>query len=167
MHLRTTFFAATLAALLLAATASPGVDAVCQHFGKKCDKSSPCCNNGYCDSRPSFCADGCDPANSYSEKSCYPRPGCVNFETSFDNPKKLINSVDYDANPNNYDFVSDFKPDYAAIKNGELQLDMKYNGDKKNEVGNFEGFGATATWTRLIEYGKVTAVIKSASVSKG
>jgi beta-glucanase (GH16 family) len=154
------------AALLLTATSIPGADAICEHFGKKCDKTSPCCKNGYCDSKPSFCADGCEPENSYSEKSCYPRPGCVNFETTFDDAKKLIQAVDYDANPNNYDFVSEFQPDHASIDNGHLRLDMKYS-NKKNEAGNYGGFGATVTWTRFIEYGKVTAVIKSASLSKG
>jgi hypothetical protein len=44
---------------------------------------------------------------------------------------------------------------------------MKYNGTRKNEAGNYGGFGATVTWTCFIEYGKVTAVVKSTSLSKG
>jgi hypothetical protein len=90
MQFATTFLICGLAALLFAATGIPGADVICEHFGKKCDEASPCCKNGYCSSKPSFCADGCDPENSYSEKSCYPRPGCANFETTFDDADKLI-----------------------------------------------------------------------------
>ncbi|KAI9598542.1 glycosyl hydrolases family 16-domain-containing protein [Syncephalis fuscata] len=157
---------AAVASLLFAASLTQ-VDAICKNFGAKCNKDSPCCLNGYCDSKPNFCAAGCDPENSYTTKSCYPKPACVNFETKFDNAKKLINANEYDANPNNYDWTSDFKPDYASINSNGLQLDMKYQGDKKNDAGNYGGFGATVTWTRLLEYGKATVVMKSASTSPG
>ncbi|KAI9598571.1 concanavalin A-like lectin/glucanase domain-containing protein [Syncephalis fuscata] len=156
------------ALLLVAATLITPADAVCKNIGKKCGKDSPCCSNGWCDSKLRFCAVNCEPENSFSPKSCIPTPDCVNFETSFGNAKKFVQLDDFNGNPNEIDFYSDFKPNNALINsNGEMQLDLKYKGDAKNEVGNYGGFGATVTWTRLMKYGKVTALVKSASTSPG
>ncbi|KAI8057697.1 concanavalin A-like lectin/glucanase domain-containing protein [Syncephalis plumigaleata] len=155
------------AASILLASSLTQVNAICKNFGSKCSEDSPCCLNGYCDSKPNFCAAGCDPENSFSPNSCYPKPACVNFETNFDNPKELVAAANYDGNPNNFDWTSDFEPNYASIGGSGLQLDMKYQGDKKNDAGNYGGFGATVTWTRYMQYGKATVVMKSASMSPG
>jgi hypothetical protein len=91
----------------------------------------------------------CDPAGSYSEKSCFPQAGCKNYNTQFGDAKKLTTLDNYDGNYQKYELYSDFQPNNALINsNGELQLDMKFQGDKKNEAGNYGGFGSTVTWTR-------------------
>ncbi|RKP25467.1 glycosyl hydrolases family 16-domain-containing protein, partial [Syncephalis pseudoplumigaleata] len=139
----------------------------CGELGRKCDKFSPCCSGGYCDSKLRFCAVNCDPENSYSAKSCFPRPGCVNFETNFGDAKKMTTLENYDGNYQKYELYSDFQPNNAHINgNGELQLDMKL-GTQKNKEGNYEGFGATVTWTRFMQYGRATVEMKSASLSPG
>ncbi|CAG8573908.1 7232_t:CDS:2 [Ambispora gerdemannii] len=133
---------------------------------KKCPKESPCCNNGWCSNNPRFCSTGCDPDNSYSSKSCYPTPYCVNLFDNFDAPK-MINANNFSGNPNNYDWTSDFTPDYASYSDSNLLLSMKYDGVNKNSVGNYQGFGSTVSSTRWMEYGWITAKIKTASSKLG
>ncbi|KAI8057669.1 concanavalin A-like lectin/glucanase domain-containing protein [Syncephalis plumigaleata] len=154
--------------LFLASALITTADAKCGEGGNKCDKFSPCCSGGYCDSKLKFCAVDCNSEGSYSAKSCFPRPGCKSYSTQFGDAKKLTPLDDYDGNYQKYELYSDFKPNYALINsNGELQLDLKYRGDQKNEAGNYGGFGATVTWTRFMLYGKATVEMKSASVSPG
>ncbi|CAG8635971.1 276_t:CDS:2 [Ambispora leptoticha] len=133
---------------------------------KKCPIESPCCNNGWCSNDPRFCSTGCDPDNSYSPKSCYPTAYCVNLYDDFNAPK-MINAQNYSGNPNTYDWTSDFTPDYASSSNSNLVLSMKYDGTHKNEVGNYQGFGSTVSSTRWMQYGWVTARIKTASSNLG
>jgi hypothetical protein len=66
-----------------------------------------------------------------------------------------------------YSWTSDFVPDYAQIKDGMLEVSMKYDGSKTNEAGNYAGFGSRVSWTRFMLYGKVTARIKTGSCALG
>ncbi|RKP22231.1 hypothetical protein SYNPS1DRAFT_26113 [Syncephalis pseudoplumigaleata] len=106
---------ASAALLLLASALITPADANCGELGRKCDKFSPCCSGGYCDSKLRFCAVNCDPENSYSAKSCFPRPGCVNFETNFGDAKKMTTLENYDGNYQKYELYSDFQPNNAHI----------------------------------------------------
>jgi beta-glucanase (GH16 family) len=145
--------------------------AACVNFSKtkNCPRDTPCCNNGWCSNDPKFCATGCEPENSYSEKSCYPQPGCVSLDEQFENSDALINLQDkeWDGNPNKHSWTSDFQPDNAQINDGMLEVSMRYDGTKKNELGNYAGFGSRVSWTRFMMYGKVTARIKTGSCGLG
>lgn len=44
---------------------------------------------------------------------------------------------------------------------------MYLNKNKTNEFGNYQGFGVTISTTRWMQYGLVTARIKTAGLSKG
>ncbi|CAG8483915.1 5237_t:CDS:2 [Funneliformis caledonium] len=142
------------------------VEAFCKNYGKICPEEAPCCNKGWCSNDPKFCSNGCEPQNSFNEKSCYPRPPCRNFEDDF-SKNRLVNANDFDGNPKSADWTSDFSPDYARYENGNLALDLKLDKTKKNDQGNYQGFGATVSTTFFMLYGTVTARIKTASTSKG
>ncbi|KAG9289944.1 hypothetical protein G9A89_010250 [Geosiphon pyriformis] len=143
------------------------VNAICQNFGKNCPEDAPCCNNGWCSNDPKFCSTGCEPGNSFSPKSCYPQPLCINQYDDFSKPS-LVPWQSFTGDPNQATWTSDFTPDYAAYTNdGQLALNMKYDGVNKNEKGNYQGFGSTVSSTRWLEYGTVTARIKTGSSTKG
>ncbi|KAJ2640533.1 putative glycosidase CRH2, partial [Coemansia sp. RSA 1694] len=57
-------------------------------------------------------------------------------------------------------YVSKFEPSNAQLSNSQLELTLVKQGDGK-------GFGAVVTGTRAIQYGTVTAVLKSGSTAGG
>jgi beta-glucanase (GH16 family) len=82
--------------------------------------------------------------------------------------KSLVNWFEWDNNVNTTRWTSDFKPDYASYDNsGNLALSLKYDDTKKNEQGRYQGFGSTVSSTRAMEYGIVTARIKTGSSASG
>ncbi|CAG8582023.1 3976_t:CDS:2 [Ambispora gerdemannii] len=122
------------------------VSAVCSNFGKNCPQDAPCCNNGWCSNDPKFCSTGCEPANSFSPKSCFPEPPCVSLYDDFSKPS-IVNWQNFSGDPTTVNWTSDFTPDYTS-----------YTSD---------GFGSTVSSTRWMEYGTVTARIKTGSTAKG
>ncbi|CAG8433699.1 10413_t:CDS:2 [Diversispora eburnea] len=148
-------------------TLASQVSAVCKYVGKKCPEETPCCNGGWCSNNPAFCSTGCQPENSFSPKSCYPKPGCRNFYDDF-SKDQIISINDYNGDPNSFKWTSDFVPDNHAIdKDGNLNLNMYLNKNKTNDFGKYQGFGVTISTTRWMQYGLVTARIKTAGLSKG
>ncbi|KAG9304784.1 hypothetical protein G9A89_016814 [Geosiphon pyriformis] len=143
-------------------------ESACKNFdsNKNCPIDSPCCNSGWCSNDPRFCSTGCEPENSFTPKSCFPKPYCVNMVENFDNPK-IVNIKNFNGDPIKYDWTSDFEPDYASFSGGNLLVSMKYDSVNKNSLGNYQGFGSTVSTTRWMEYGRVTARIKTASSNLG
>ncbi|KAJ2783726.1 putative glycosidase CRH2, partial [Coemansia interrupta] len=127
-----------------------------------CTASAPCYREGYCDSGPMFCMWSlCNESKSYNSTSCWPAEGCSNKVVDFDSSADVIAIRDYSGNPNTNALVSIFEPNNAAIEDGKLVLSMTYNADEK------KGFGATTDVTHSIQYGRVTARIKTAAVALG
>jgi len=143
------------------------VEAICKGYGSNCPEEAPCCNMGWCSNDPKFCAFGCEPENSFNDKSCYPDPPCVSMYDDFSN-KSLVSWFQWNGDPNSYHWTSDFKPDYASYDgNGNLLLGLHYDGTNLNAQGRYQGFGSTVSSTRAMEFGTVTARIKTGSTASG
>ncbi|ORX67550.1 concanavalin A-like lectin/glucanase [Linderina pennispora] len=102
----------------------------------------------------------CEPGNSYSQSSCWDTAHCVKSNVNFASGNSFAQIADYSGNPADAAFVSQFEPSNAKQANGELEMTLVKQGDGK-------GFGATVINTRAIQYGTVTAVMKSGSASGG
>ncbi|KAJ1839323.1 putative glycosidase CRH2, partial [Coemansia sp. RSA 486] len=127
-----------------------------------CTETAPCSREGYCNTGPSFCLWGlCNEDKSFNSTSCWPAEGCSNQVVEFDSSSDLIAIASYGGNPNTNPFLSIFEPNNAVIEDGKLVLSMTYNSDED------KGFGATVDAAHTIEYGRVTARIKTAAVAKG
>ncbi|KAI8874169.1 concanavalin A-like lectin/glucanase [Ramicandelaber brevisporus] len=155
---------ATLSVALISTSLLQLVSAECgeKAGGKKCDKSSPCCAEGYCDSKASFCmASRCDPKYSYSADSCWPVPHCVDRKFMFKDAK-FTTADKWDGNPGSADLVSEFQPNQARITDEGLVMELL-----PPAKGKKQGFGATVSMTRWIEFGKVTVRMKSGTAGWG
>ncbi|ORX81581.1 concanavalin A-like lectin/glucanase, partial [Basidiobolus meristosporus CBS 931.73] len=131
-----------------------------------CPESAPCYSGGRCGVGHNCIATICDPAKSYSADSCHPKPQCVDFVDTFSRDD-VAEFSKFDGNPNSgYEWVSEFIPNHAAVEDGELVLSMPL-GTHRNSYGRLQGFGATVTSVRWIQYGNVTARVKTASTSPG
>lgn len=145
---------------------SAHVSSICQHYNATCPEDAPCCNDGWCSNDPSFCNTGCDPENSFSTNSCYPKPQCINYYEDFKSPK-ISSAANFSGNPYDADWTSDFKPDYSGTDGNNLILNMKLNTETKNAQGNYQGFGTTISSTRWMLYGTVSARIQTGCSSLG
>ncbi|KAK9729080.1 putative glycosidase CRH2 [Basidiobolus ranarum] len=154
-----------IASLLVLVNIASGLGGICKNFGSPCPQSAPCCLDGWCSSDLKYCATGCQPENSFTPESCFPKPPCVSFREDFDSPR-LVQLANFTGDPMIADWTSDFTPDNTEIENGNLVLSMKLS-QNKNEFGRLQGFGATISSVRWIEYGTITARIKTASTSVG
>ncbi|KAJ2907874.1 putative glycosidase CRH2, partial [Coemansia aciculifera] len=126
-----------------------------------CSSSTPCCVSGYCNSNAQYCMPIlCEAANSYSPTSCWNTAHCVKSSVTFGSPNSFAQIADYDGNPADAAFVSQFQPSNAKINNGELEMTLV-------KQSNGAGFGATVIGTRAIQYGTVTAVMRSGCTSGG
>ncbi|KAJ2741791.1 putative glycosidase CRH2 [Coemansia sp. BCRC 34301] len=126
-----------------------------------CSQSTPCCVGGYCNSNAQYCMPIlCEAANSYSPTSCWNTAHCVKSNVVFGSPNSFAQIADYDGNPADAAFVSQFEPSNAKVSNGELQMTLVKQSDNK-------GFGATVIGTRAFQYGTVTAVMRSGCASGG
>ncbi|KAJ2417202.1 putative glycosidase CRH2 [Coemansia sp. IMI 209128] len=126
-----------------------------------CSQSTPCCVGGYCNSNAQYCMPIlCEAANSFSPSSCWNTAHCVKSNVAFGSPNAFAQIADYDGNPADAAFVSQFEPSNAKVVNGELQMALV----KQN---NGAGFGATVIGTRAFQYGTVTAVMRSGCASGG
>ncbi|KAK9763787.1 putative glycosidase CRH2 [Basidiobolus ranarum] len=142
-----------------------GVSAICKNFGANCPENAPCCLQGWCSNDSRYCAVGCEPENSFKPASCYPQPKCVSFKEEFNQPK-IATLSNFTGDPTVADWTSDFLPDHSTIENGNLILNMPL-GQQNNEFGRVQGFGATVSSVRWLDYGVVNARIKTASTSPG
>ncbi|CAG8601215.1 15579_t:CDS:2 [Acaulospora morrowiae] len=148
-------------------TLSRYVNAICKYAGQMCPEEAPCCNGGWCSNNPRFCSTGCEPENSFSVNSCYPKPGCKSFYDDF-SKSSIVSYSKYNGDPNTAKWTSDFLPDYASVDDsGLVNLKMYQDKTHKNSFGNYQGFGATISTTRWMQFGRVTARIKTACISKG
>ncbi|KAK9703858.1 putative glycosidase CRH2 [Basidiobolus ranarum] len=156
-----------LSLLTLLILSSSQVNAICKNNNATCPEYTPCCSDGWCFHLGHHCiATICDPSNSYSPDSCYPKPQCESFSEDF-SKNDLIEFTEFDGNPKGgYEWVSEFDKHHAVIQNDELVLSMTL-GTKKNSEGNLQGVGATVSYVRWIQYGTVTAKVKTASVTPG
>ncbi|KAJ1882307.1 putative glycosidase CRH2 [Coemansia sp. RSA 1722] len=145
--------------LMLAATALAASAVQAQ---STCTEWSPCFREGYCDSDAMFCLWGlCDETKSFNSTSCWQPEGCASQLVTFDSSADVIGIRSYTGNPNANSYLSIFEPDNASVVNGALQLQMNYQAEQN------KGFGATASGSHTIQYGRVTARVKTASVAPG
>ncbi|KAJ2418159.1 putative glycosidase CRH2, partial [Coemansia sp. RSA 2531] len=110
-----------------------------------------------------YCAPfSCEPGNSLSPNSCWNTAHCIDNTADFAKPASgaFAQIADYKGNPEQGQYVSKFEPSNAQLSNSQLELTLVKQSDNK-------GFGAVVTGTRAIQYGTVTAVIRSASTSGG
>ncbi|PIA16746.1 concanavalin A-like lectin/glucanase [Coemansia reversa NRRL 1564] len=110
-----------------------------------------------------YCAPfNCEPSNSLAPNSCWNTPHCVNDMADFSKPNNgaFAQIAAYKGNPANAKYVSQFEPSNAKQANDQLELTLVKQADNK-------GFGATVIGTRAIQFGTVTAVIRSGSTSGG
>ncbi|KAI7835208.1 concanavalin A-like lectin/glucanase domain-containing protein [Kickxella alabastrina] len=127
-----------------------------------CNEWSPCFREGYCDADAMFCLWGlCDETKSFNSTSCWKPEGCSSQTVVFDNSADVVPIRSYGGNPNTSPFLSIFEPSHASVANGALELQMTYDAAQK------KGFGATVDAAHTIQYGKVTARVKTASVAPG
>ncbi|KAJ2002244.1 putative glycosidase CRH2 [Coemansia thaxteri] len=150
----------TLTAIALAALMQTALSA-----GKcgtqTCSSTTPCCVGGYCNSNAQYCMPIlCEAANSYSPSSCWNTAHCVKSNVVFGAANSFAQIADYDGNPAHAAFVSQFEPSNAKLNNGQMEMTLV-------KQGNGNGFGATVINTRAIQYGTVTAVMRSGCNSGG
>ncbi|KAJ2046721.1 putative glycosidase CRH2 [Coemansia sp. S16] len=130
---------------------------------KDCGKDTPCCVKGFCNRNAMYCAPfSCEPGNSLSPDSCWNTAHCIDNTADFTKPASgaFAQIADYKGNPEQGQYVSKFEPSNAQLSNSQLELTLVKQSDNK-------GFGAVVTGTRAIQYGTVTAVMRSASTSGG
>ncbi|KAJ1899343.1 putative glycosidase CRH2 [Kickxella alabastrina] len=131
---------------------------------QQCRKDAPCCVKGYCNINAMYCAPfSCEPDNSLSPSSCWSTPHCVDYTADFTKPAgsgAFAQIADYKGNPSTASYVSQFEPSNANLANEQLELTLTKQSDGK-------GFGAVVIGTRAIQYGTVTAVVRSGCRSTG
>ncbi|KAJ2080427.1 putative glycosidase CRH2 [Coemansia sp. RSA 988] len=128
---------------------------------QSCRKDTPCCVKGYCNANAMYCMPmNCEPENSYSSDSCWDTPHCVSSKVDFGSDDAFAHISDYNGDPSTAAFVSQFEPSNAKISGGRLQMELVKQSDGK-------GFGSTVTNTRAIQYGTVSAVMRSGGSSGG
>ncbi|OMJ19449.1 putative glycosidase crf2 [Smittium culicis] len=139
---------------------------MCVNFGdgkSKCPASSPCCFGGYCDSSAYFCILGnCDPSNSFSANSCWPKPMCKNINQNFNDASVLVPATSFTGDVNKQVFYSSETVDYARISNGNLALGLRPVSDLKNT-----GQGSTVYYSRWVDHGTITITAMSGCKSPG
>ncbi|KAJ1966362.1 putative glycosidase CRH2 [Dipsacomyces acuminosporus] len=149
----------TLTAAALAALVQTALAAKCG--SQSCGKDTPCCVKGYCNSNAMYCMPfNCEAGNSYSSDSCWQTAHCVKNTVNFGSSNAFAQIADYKGDPSSTAFVSQFEPSNAKQNNGQLELTLVKQSDGK-------GFGATVINTRAIQYGTVSTVMRSGSVSGG
>ncbi|OLY79374.1 putative glycosidase crf2, partial [Smittium mucronatum] len=109
------------------------VSSQCVNYGdgkSNCPESVPCCYLGYCNSSANFCILGnCQPDDSYSPSSCWPKPMCKDTNTGFSNPNILVTAADFTGDVNSQIFYSQEVPNYARVSGGNLVLGLKPQSD--------------------------------------
>ncbi|KAJ2766613.1 putative glycosidase CRH2 [Coemansia nantahalensis] len=152
--------ALTLLAAALALCSSPAAGGKCGT--QECGIDTPCCVKGYCNRNAMYCAPfTCERENSHAPDSCWQTAHCVDATADFAaNPGAFAPIGAYRGDPGKAQYVSQFEPSNARVLAGELQLELVRQPDGK-------GFGAVAIGTRAVQYGTVTAVVRSGCTSGG
>ncbi|KAJ1829435.1 putative glycosidase CRH2 [Coemansia sp. RSA 2599] len=128
-----------------------------------CSKDTPCCVKGYCNNNAMYCAPfSCEAENSFGPKNCWNTPHCIDSVADFTKPAgpHFAQIASYQGDPQTAFYVSQYEPSNAKLANEQLELSLVKQPDGK-------GFGAVVIGTRAIQYGTVTAVIKSGCKSGG
>ncbi|KAI8321212.1 concanavalin A-like lectin/glucanase [Martensiomyces pterosporus] len=133
---------------------------------QSCSVDVPCCVKGYCNRNAQYCMPfSCEAGNSYSPDKCWPTAHCVDHTADFTPPGgggAFANIADYKGDPATAKYVSQYEPSNARLANAQLELTLAKQPDGTNK-----GFGAVVIGTRAIQYGTVTAVVRSGCVSGG
>ncbi|KAJ1779628.1 putative glycosidase CRH2 [Coemansia sp. RSA 1824] len=128
---------------------------------QECGKDTPCCVKGFCNRNAMYCAPfNCEPENSRTPDSCWNTAHCVDETSDFNSATAFAQVADYKGDPHTTQYVSKFEPSNAKHANEQLELELVKQPDGK-------GFGAVVTGTRAIQYGTVTAVMRSGSTAGG
>ncbi|KAJ2551609.1 putative glycosidase CRH2 [Coemansia sp. RSA 1933] len=128
---------------------------------QQCSKDTPCCYKGACNKSALYCAPfSCEAANSLSKDSCWNTPHCVDHSVSFTGPGSFAQASDYHGDPAKAQYVSRFEPSNARMANDQVELTLERQADGS-------GFGAVVVGSRAIQFGTVTAVLRSASTVGG
>ncbi|KAJ2803475.1 putative glycosidase CRH2, partial [Coemansia furcata] len=129
---------------------------------QNCGKDTPCCVKGFCNRNAMYCAPfSCEPENSLSADSCWSTAHCTDHTADFALAASSFAQIaDYKGDTEQVKYVSKFEPSNAKLANSQLELTLV-------KLPDSTGFGAVVTGTRAIQYGTVTAVLRSASTSGG
>ncbi|KAI9142591.1 concanavalin A-like lectin/glucanase domain-containing protein [Paraphysoderma sedebokerense] len=134
---------------------------ICPNAKKQCDQFSPCCNSGgWCANEVSACllTEGCNQAASYKGESCVGKPMCKSYKEDFNDAGVLVSRYKYAGDPDKERlWMETPELDNAEVKDGNLVLTLKYNEGQKR------GHGATIVTTRWLQYGTVSARIKTSA----
>jgi len=154
------FAVSLLVAPVLLGSSQNGTSNVCYRQGRQCDKNAPCCNDkGFCVTDPYQClvAAGCNQSASANGTGCTPIPMCSSYREDFTNSKMVIPKTAY-KDPNSARFwIENPDSDNVEVKDGNLILTMKYS------TSDNRGHGATIASIRQMQYGNISARIKTAS----
>ncbi|KXN69149.1 glycoside hydrolase family 16 protein [Conidiobolus coronatus NRRL 28638] len=116
----------------------------------KCDKFSPCCSyTGYCGKGMNFCGIGCNQDGNFNGTKCLKPVPCKSGTFKFSDPSRVVKNTDYKGNYNKNDWI--IVGGEADYRNGNIFL----KANKKITGTRIEA-------TRYIQYGKITARMKTA-----
>jgi beta-glucanase (GH16 family) len=116
----------------------------------KCDKFSPCCSNsGYCGKGMNFCGIGCNQGGNFNGTKCLKPMPCKSGTFKFNDPSRVVSQDKYKGNYNKNDWI--IVGGEADYRNGNIFL----KANKKIPGSRIEA-------TRYLQYGKVTARMKTA-----
>ncbi|KAG0228312.1 hypothetical protein BGX31_006624 [Mortierella sp. GBA43] len=79
---------------------------------------------------------------------------------------RLGNIKTFNGNPNDFDFITDYNADGVLVEDSKLKIKMKLDR-VLNAYGRPQGLGSVVSTTRFMQYGRVTARIRTGSVSPG
>ncbi|KAI0223888.1 putative glycosidase CRH2 [Massospora cicadina] len=121
----------------------------CTQQSNVCNRYTPCCNSeGWCGKGFAYCGQTCHEAGNFGDVKCFPKAPCRSEEYTF-HKSRILGNEDYGkiGDFKSYDFK--ITGDYA-IEDGEVILKMSQPNS-----------GATLQSTRYVDYGKITAVMKT------
>ncbi|KAI1303401.1 hypothetical protein EDD11_005342 [Mortierella claussenii] len=108
---------------------------------------------------------GVSAAPASAVTSVNPMPGLEVPGQDFNQPK-LASIRTFNGNPNDYDFMTDYNSESVSVQDSKLRISMKLD-TILNSYGRPQGLGSVVSTTRFMQYGKVTARIKTGSSSPG
>jgi beta-glucanase (GH16 family) len=94
-----------------------------------------------------------------------PEATCAPIQISQWQPHHIVSASAFNGDANAYPFVNEVGADSYAVEDGELRLKMRLGG--KNEFGRDQGVQGLVSWTRKLQYGRISAKIKTAGTSPG
>ncbi|KAF9198558.1 hypothetical protein BGZ49_000590 [Haplosporangium sp. Z 27] len=93
------------------------------------------------------------------------RPAAFHRLIDFNQPK-LADINTYNGNPNDFDFNTDYNAESVTVQDSKLKIAMRLDSEL-NSYGRPQGLGSVVSTTRFMQYGNVTARIKTGSTSPG